>query len=277
MPPEAISPRRPFGASGVSLSAWTFGTMRLHLLGLDGAEAADFLTALYDRGVTSFHVSPEYESHALACAALKGLRRRRPAARLEIVAKIAAPHFEETGFDAARARARVEACRAELDVERIDLVQWLVRHTPNDDRPRLEVLARDGRAAEDAWSALKAEGRVGALAIFPYSDGFLRASLDLPWVDGVVSYLNLEEREAAPYLDRLAAEGRGFAAIRPLNAGRLKGRLREALRFPLAHPAVASVILSASDLAQAEAALEAVASAPVSAAAFHTVEALEPC
>lgn len=252
--------RRAFGRSGVELSAFCFGTMRLLPPRFDLASATALVLDLFDRGVTSFHVSQEYESYALACAALKALRRARPDAVIQIVSKIPVPHFSEDRFDPARAVALIEADRLALGVERIDVVQWMVRHTPNDDAPRLAILARDGGAARDTWEQLKADGRIGALAVFPYSDALLQASLALPWVDGLVTYLNPLELDAAPYLDRLATEGRGFMAIRPLLAGKAaddapfwtdldiapRDRPAFAIAFSLMHPAVAGTILTAS-------------------------------
>ena len=252
--------RRAFGRSGVDLSALCFGTMRLLTPRFDLASATALMLDLFDRGVTSFHVSREYESYPLACAALRALRRARPEAMIEIISKIPVPHFSEDRFDPARAIALIEADRQALDVERIDIVQWMVRHTPNDDAPRLAILTRDGAAAQDTWGQLKADGKISALAMFPYSDAVLRASLALPWIDGLVTYLNPLELDAAPYLDRLATEGRGFMAIRPLLAGKVSNnapfwdgldiappdRPAFAIAFSLMHPAIASTILTAS-------------------------------
>ena len=252
--------RRTFGRTGVTLSAFCFGTMRLLAPRFDLASATALVLDLFERGVTSFHVSQEYESYPLACAALRALRRARPGAEIEIVSKIPVPHFSEDRFDPARAMALIEADRQALGAERIDVVQWMIRHTPNDDAPRLAILARDGEIARDTWNQLRADGRIGALAVFPYSDAMLRASLALTWVDGLVTYLNPLELDAAPYLDRLAAEGRGFMAIRPLLAGKVledapfwnaldvapQDRPAFAIAFSLMHPAVASTILTAS-------------------------------
>jgi aryl-alcohol dehydrogenase-like predicted oxidoreductase len=267
--------RRAFGRSGVELSALCFGTMRLLAPRFDLASATALVLDLHDRGVTSFHVSHEYESYPLACAALRALRRARPGAVLEIVSKIPVPHFSEDRFDPARAVALIEADRRALGVERIDVVQWMVRHTPNDDAPRLAILERDGGAAEDTWEQMKADGRIGALAVFPYSDALLRASLALPWVEGLVTYLNPLELDAAPYLDRLADEGRGFIAIRPLLAGKMTDdaplwnaldiapteRAAFAIAFSLRHPAAASTILTASGPAHLDQAIAAIQNA----------------
>lgn len=266
-------PRRAFGASGVELATVTFGTMRLLASGFDVASATGFLLSLYDAGVTSLHVSAEYESWRLTCEVVRALRKARPNGPLEIVAKHAAPHFDEVGFDPAVARARLDALRLGLGVDRIDVVQWMVRHTPNEDTPRLAVLDRDAAAIEDAWAGMKADGAVGAVTVFPYSAAFLRAALDLPWLDGLIDYLNLLELDAAPFLDALAASGRGFAAIRPLAAGRLADRAKEALRFPLLHPATASLIVTASSPANVATMLRAAQTEP-NAVAFRRAAAL---
>lgn len=269
--------RRTFGRSGVELSTLCFGTMRLLPPRFDLASATALVLDLVDRGVTSFHVSHEYESYPLACAALKALRRARPEATIEIVSKIPVPHFSEDRFDPARAIALIDADRQALGVERIDVVQWMVRHTPNDDAPRLAILARDGAVAEDTWGRLKADGKIGALAVFPYGDAMLQASLALPWVEGLVTYLNPLELEAAPYLDRLASEGRGFIAIRPLLAGKMTedapfwdaldvapdDRSAFAIAFSVMHPATASTILTASSPAHLDRAMRVIQGANI--------------
>ena len=45
----------------------------------------------------------------LRLRAMAALRRARPAAPVELVAKIASPHFDETGFSAERLRERIDA------------------------------------------------------------------------------------------------------------------------------------------------------------------------
>jgi aryl-alcohol dehydrogenase-like predicted oxidoreductase len=276
-----LIPRRRFGQSSVELSALCFGCMRLSPSRFNLKEAVDLLLALFDRGVTSFHSSHEYDTYAFFCTALKELRRLRPGRKIETIVKIGVPHFDETEFSPARFRSLIEAELRNLRVDRVDIVQWLVRHTPNEDAPRLDILRRASSSIHEVWRRLHAEGKVGLLTAFPYSDTFLRASLELPDVAGLVTYLNLIETEAIPYLDGLFASGRGFAAIRPLNAGMLVGgtvetvsALRDifpeieaspdaltlvAFQFPLWHPAVAAVIASISSLGHAEQAIDAIA------------------
>ncbi|HEY3949299.1 aldo/keto reductase [Phenylobacterium sp.] len=260
-----LVPRRSFGAAGVELSALAFGTMRLAPPKFDAGSALALLLHLSDHGVTSFHVSHEYESHPFACEALAALRAARPAAPIELIAKIGAPHFDETGFSGAAFRARIEALLQQLPAGRVDVVQWMVRHTPNEDAPRLAILRRDRDAVAEAAERLKAEGKIGALGMFPYSEPFRAAALCEPFVDGLVDYLNPSELEAAPWLDAVAARGQGFVALRPLFAGALAhdpARVDAALRFPLLHPATAAIVVSLSDVRQADQAIAAAHTAP---------------
>jgi len=253
-------PRRAFGGSGVELSALALGTMRLAAPKFDAESALALLLHLSDHGVTSFHVSHEYDSYPFACDALAALRRARPAAPIELIAKLAAPHFDEAGFSAARLVQRIEALLQRLPAERVDVAQWMVRHTPNDDAPRLAILERDRLAVAEAVARLKAEGKIGAFAVFPYSEPFRRAALAEPFVDGLVDYLNPRELEAAAWLDSLRARGQAFVAMRPLFAGELPRdpvSLDDALRFPLLHPATAAMVVSLSDLRQADQAIAA--------------------
>jgi aryl-alcohol dehydrogenase-like predicted oxidoreductase len=255
-------PRRAFGRSGVELSALAFGTMRLTPPKFDADSAMALLGRLSDHGVTSFHVSHEYDSYPFVCDAMAALRRARPAAPVELIAKIASPHFDESGFSAERLRERIEALLLRLPAERVDVVQWMVRHTPNEDAPRLAILQRDRLAAAEAAERLKAEGKIGAFAVFPYSEPFRRAVLPETFVDGLVDYLNPRELEAVSWLDALQARGQGFVAMRPLFAGEVSrdpASVDAALRFPLLHPATAAMVVSLSDVRQADQAIAAAA------------------
>ncbi|HEY5413102.1 MAG TPA: aldo/keto reductase [Caulobacteraceae bacterium] len=255
-------PRRAFGRAGVGLSALALGTMRLAPPKFDADSALALLLHLADHGVTSFHVSHEYDSFAFVCDALAVLRRARPAARVELIAKLPAPHFDETGFSARRLRTHIEALLQRLPANRVDVVQWMVRHTPNEHAPRLQILQRDRLAVADAAERLKAEGKIGAFAVFPYGEPFRRAVLAEPFVDGLVDYLNPRELETAPWLDRLQARGQGFVAMRPLFAGNLSrdpADIDSALRFPLLHPATAAIVIGLSDTRQADQAIAAAA------------------
>ncbi len=249
----------------MTLSALSLGTMRLAPPKFDADGAMALLLHLSDHGVSSFHVSHEYDSHGFVCAALAALRRARPAAPIELIAKIASPHFDETKFSALRLRDRIEALLRQAPARRVDVLQWMVRHTPNEDGPRLAILRRDREIIAEVAERLTDEGKIGAFATFPYSAPFRAAALDEPFVAGLVDYLNPRELETAASLDRLYSSGKGFAAMRPLFAGGLDRNpdsIAAALRFPLLHPATATIVVSLSNRAQADQAIAEAATPP---------------
>ncbi|MCB9666355.1 MAG: aldo/keto reductase [Alphaproteobacteria bacterium] len=289
--------RRTFG--GVQLSPICLGTMRLDPARLGRDDAVRLLAHLVDHGVDTVHTSHEYASHAYALDVLAAFRRAHPARRLVHVVKLAEPHFEDPfTLDPARLLARLDAAQAELGVDRVDVLQWLLRSKPIEDGPRLALLRDRGRALADALDARVREGRLGAWGVFPYGVPFAEAAVGLPGCAGLVSYLGLAEREHVGQLDALQEAGQAFVAIRPLWGGRLTARgladpqgdhrvrrladaleldgdevAAEALAWPLRHPAVASVMVSLHDTAQADAALRAVEGVRPDPLAFHAVAA----
>ncbi len=271
---------RRFGDTDLETSLVALGTMRWDPARLGSTGARDLLLHLVDRGLTAIHSSREYAFHEFFCSVLRDVRRLRPRWAPVHVVKIGVPHFDESAFDPARLEAIVEQQRRALETDTIHVVQWLLRATPNTDERRLPLLARSRAALEDAWGRLQARGRVRFLASYPYSVPFLERALEVPVVRGLATYLNLEERELVPYLDRMHGEGRGLFAIRPLGAGRLVARgvsrldaeawsevieivgggsrTAAALRFPLLHPATASVVVGISSQSHADELLDAV-------------------
>jgi aryl-alcohol dehydrogenase-like predicted oxidoreductase len=263
--------RRTFGRTGVTLPALCLGSMRFDPKRLDASEGARLIEEAHALGVDAWHSSSEYDTHAHFCASLRVFRRDHPSARVTHLSKIAAPHFEDRGFDPSVLRARVEQQLRELATDTLDVVQWLARSKPVTDALRLPALdeMRDALGAE--VDALRREGKVRAWAAFPYSKPWATAFEAHAVCDGLVTYLNLAETEYAADLDRMAAAGDGFVAIRPLMAGLFghaplddaqrakrsaivaalaregieEGAVTDfALRFPLLHANVASVMLS---------------------------------
>lgn len=272
---------REFGDTGIRLSALCFGSMRLDPNRLSPSDAKTLVLHLLDRGVTTFHSSAEYETHAFFCKTLRAARIDRRTEDIVHISKIAVPHFEEPAFTGKRLREHVDAQLAELGAERLDIVQWLIRSKPIEDGPRLKLLAECAAELAVVWAELQREGKVGALASFPYSASFAASSLRLPTCAGLVTYLNLIELEAVAWLDDMRQNGQGFVAIRPLAAGRIgpdrfssmgiarNDLLRVALQFPLLHPAVASTVLSVSSIQHADAALDALADSPTDVESFR--------
>ena len=271
---------REFGSSGTKLSPVTFGSMRFDPKRIELEAAVDLITYLYNNGVNTFHSSHEYETDSFFCQVMQQFRLRHPAAEIVHIAKIGVPHFDEDKFDSDRLVTLIEKRLKQLATERIDLVQWLVRHQPNDDQHRLPTLRECQPELRATWLKLQKQGKVGALASFPYSLPFAETVLQFPICKGLVTYLNLLELEMTPLLEQMERAGQGYVAIRPLGGGLITTetltqqensnddvqKLAEivsalnipeqdltkfAVQFPLLHPAVASVMVSVTSMKHA--------------------------
>ncbi len=292
---------REFGQSGIKLSPITFGSMRLDSNRIELEAAVELLTYLYDSGVNTFHSSHEYETDSFFCQVMQQFRSRHPGSEIVHIAKIGAPHFDEDKFNSAKLVTLIENRLQQLDTERIDLVQWLVRHQPNDDQNRLPILTECQAELGETWAQLQKQGKVGALASFPYSVPFAEAVLQFPTCGGLVTYLNLLELEMTPFLDEMEHAGQGYVAIRPLGGGlittetlaqkdenttndadKLEGMLtaleipvadltKFAVQFPLLHPAVASVMVSVTSINHAAEIIAAVDGIKSDRTAFNNI------
>ena len=300
---------REFGNSGIYTSPVTFGSMRLNPQRLDLDSAVKLITHLYQGGVNTFHSSHEYETDSFFCQVMEEFRRGHPQAEIVHIAKIGVPHFDENQFAGHKLSTLIEARLKALGTERIDIVQWLVRHQPNEDKYRLAILKECQQELNSTWSRLQQEGKVGVLTSFPYSVPFAKEVLTTPSCQGLVTYLNPLELEMVSFLDEMAEAGQGYVAIRPLYAGLItteqlnqhratsaepaaselkidrqkekicsllhaldlsaKDATRFAIQFPLLHPAVSSVMLSVTSLEHAEQAIKAADSAVINQDVFN--------
>lgn len=272
---------REFGHTGIKLSPITFGSMRLDPNRIEFEAAVKLITYLYESGVNTFHSSHEYETDTFFCRVMQQFRTEHSGAEIVHIAKIGVPHFGETEFNSAKLITLIENHLQQLDTERIDLVQWLVRQQPNDDQHRLPILAECQAELTETWLKLQKQGKVGVLTSFPYSVPFAEAVLQFPTCQGLVTYLNLLELEMTPFLDEMEHVGQGYVAIRPLGGGlittenlaqpiakhtaeihQLEAMMtaleipatevtKFAVQFPLLHPAVASVMVSVTSIEHA--------------------------
>ena len=267
-------PRRSLGASGVTLSPVTFGSMRMELGAFPDSHWLGLFHLLADGGVTAFHSSHEYESYPRFCRIIRDFRRERSGAEIQHIVKLACPGFNDSRFDPRRFRSAIENELRALGTERLDVVQWLVRQTPNTDALRIPALRESLPQFLGEWEELRRAGKVRALTSFPYSLPFADELLQLDLGDGLAAYLNPVELEYADRLDDLSKRAQGFLAIRPMFAGKMSesgfgpGALETlgipsdqvgqfCVSFPLLHPAVTTVIVSMSTLAHAQQNLKA--------------------
>ncbi len=208
---------RRFGASSVELSPLTFGTMRLDERRLDDAACELLIRESLARGVTTFHSSSEYPAFGRFCGLVRHLRAERR--KMQHIVKLAEPHFGDAAFEEGRLRAKVDAYLAALAAPRIDIVQWMWRGDLKQEQERLAGFARQREAIQAAFDALRREGKIGAVATFPYTTGFADAMLSAHFGDGLAVYLNPIEQEMRGQVERAASMGAGVIAIRPLAAG----------------------------------------------------------
>lgn len=229
------------------VSRITLGTMRLQKAG-DAGEAALFLNEAREMGVRSFHCSHEYESFPLFAEAWNSAGLRSTGAT--VVAKIASPPFGGTVFSDREVRDTLEKYRRALKVDRIDIVQWLLRYDLSQDEVRLQILLDSADRIADVFATLKREGLIGSLVAFPYSRPIADELVRAEWIDGLTLYVNPLEREMEGVLDDCASAGKPVLAIRPFAAGRLftetNQGVTDALEYAFGMAAVQTSVVSVS-------------------------------
>ncbi len=266
--------RRRLGSDGPELSQITYGMMRLGALASVG-DAAEHLCRLHDAGIDTHHSSGEYDCYDLYLAALE--RARASGREFRHVVKVAEPGFDHDRFDGSRLTRLLDRRLADLGVDTIHSLQWLVRTPdPQATGPRVALLA--DQAAEIAdWTATQLDaGKIRNLSSFPYSVAFAEAIVESGLVSTATIYLNEVELDYVPLLDLAAA----VIAIRPLAGGELGDRATDPaaspIRFPLLHPAVTTVVASINSAAHVEHAVAAAGDLRSDADAFAAMAASPP-
>ncbi|WP_370236715.1 aldo/keto reductase [Brevundimonas sp.] len=237
--------------AGISLSPLTFGSMRVDRVG-DADAVARLIEQALDLGVTTFHVSSEYATWPLFQDAWRKVQSDPATTR--IIAKVGVPHFGQARFDPQAFADKIDQYRDALNVDRIDVVQWLLRHDLKDEPARLAIFDNQSTDIADCVTGLKTAGTIGAMVSFPYTRGIAERALDHAACDGLALYCNPLELEMSDLFDQAAEREKAVVAIRPFAAGRLFSETaftaRDALAVSLAHPAVATVVASVSSPAR---------------------------
>ena len=115
------------------------GTMRLQDKGLNRSQCLSLFQRAIDSGVDTFHISAEYSSFPLVAAAITALPHQYKS-QLKIMAKIASPHFGEGEFNAEFMELRINYLLDALEIEKIDVVQWMWRDNEISDERRINNL-----------------------------------------------------------------------------------------------------------------------------------------
>ena len=224
--------------------------MRFYDKKLSVNEIAELIDECYDSGIFTHHSSFEYNSYELYTSALRLAHNRT---KINHIVKLAAPHFEEDKFSSKTLIKKVDDQLKSLNIEQIEVLQWLVRSKPINDTDRLGTLENQENEISDCLSRLKQDGKVKSIFSFPYSKIFAKQVMQLEEIDGIISYLNEEEIEYSSY-----ANNNQFIAIRPLLAGKLlskdskskEKRIKECLEFVGQHRRVLSQIVSINNIEQ---------------------------
>jgi hypothetical protein len=229
-----------------------FGTMRMHESSRSAAEWAEFLSAIFDRGIRKLHSSDEYDSFGLLCETLAILARQAPERKFCHMVKLADPSFDDTGFDASRFSTRLDQYRQNLIADHIEDIQWMWRADLKNDTKRIGDARAAMRTIDNGLARLKADGLISRLFCFPYSEAFAEAILQEHCIDGMTIYRNSQEMDYGRFLDQMVQANKICVAIRPFHAGAALAinspSPAEQIKFVLSHPAVEAAILSTSSL-----------------------------
>lgn len=221
---------RTLGSTELDMSEICFGTWRYASPTGNADEQSEAgaraLRRGLDAGINCIHSSHEYGTRWLTGEVLQDHPRR---SELHHIIKVNEPDFGEEEFDRARYRAQIERALSELHTDRIAVVQHLQRgsaqkatvYTDHDDIVRMREFDRDLEAFADESEKLKREGKIAAVASFPYTVGFAWHAIQSGVYDGVVTYFNVLETEWLELFPEIEARGMGVIGIRPLCAGLL--------------------------------------------------------
>ena len=233
----------------LELSNVTLGTMRFYDKALSTKEVVNIIENCYEIGIDTHHSSHEYNSYDLYLDALKNSTCKK---QIKHIVKLSSPHFEDPLlFSSKNLEARVDAELKNLNIEQIDVLQWLVRSKPINDKDRLSILFQQAGDIEECLSNLKQKGKIKRAFSFPYSVPFAKEVLKLKQIDGIISYLNLQEGDYSEF-----ANTTPFIAIRPFLRGTLlqdgnKGqKINECLQYIDSHKKVLTKIVSINSVEQ---------------------------
>jgi predicted oxidoreductase len=237
----------------VSASDITLGTMRMDAGRYTAEQWGQFLIEVHGLGVTSLHVSDEYESWPLFLQSLAAARTASADIGFRFVAKLGEPHFDKPAFDSGRLEGHVEQYCSLLHVDCLDDIQWMWRADLDQDGKRCADFAAQADAIRSSVKKLKQSGMIRRFLCFPYSTAFAELALDLDFVDGLVVYHNARERVYEAHLDQCRTKSKMAHIIRPFFGGATLAadalEPRQQLINALDHPAIETAILSTGNMA----------------------------
>lgn len=244
----------------INTSELTFGSMRFEFD--SDFEAEKLLRESINIGINTFHSSFEYPCHSYFAYIFRKVKKDFPSTHFHHIVKLGEPHFDSNYFNPKRFEKIIDEQLLALNTDRIDIVQWLLRHSPNTNKYRLRILEELYPTFNETIKSLKKSGKIKSIGSHPYTLEFAKKANSLNKIECWITYLNLLEIKWKPLLDK------PFIAIRPLAAGKIiknhqiweylkkhnyfvkNSKLESTLKFPLLHPNVKTIITSIRNLDQ---------------------------
>lgn len=226
--------KRTIGGTDLNVSVVCYGPMRL-AQSHDDPDLQVHTRAMHaaiDCGINFIHSSYEYGVRWMMHDVLSKHPERH---NLLHVIKAPVPDWEDGEFNAVKLEKIVDDALRDLCTDRIAMVQWMWRCRPHDEAHRLPLLEKVHDEVAEAFEKLRAKGKVGHLACFPYFPESAAMAMSHPAEKALIAYYNPLEMEMSPVIDNLNDYGRSFLAIRPLYEGVLTDRYSTHADVPDGH------------------------------------------
>jgi aryl-alcohol dehydrogenase-like predicted oxidoreductase len=221
---EDLMQRRPFGASGmmvsaIGLGAWQLGSYEWD--NTDEGEALEIVQSALDLGCDFFDTAPSYgggRSEELLGKALKGRRHA-----ITLCTKFGRTTARQPQYDVAYLRSSLEDSLKRLQTDYVDI---LVLHSP----PR-ELM--DGTSAPhyEVLEQLKAEGKLRVYGVSVDTQAEIETLLTTTNCGAIEVLFNIFHQEPLPAFQKAVDKGVGLIAKVPLDSGWLSGKYRGGEQF----------------------------------------------
>lgn len=227
-----------------------FGSMRMTEYEYPISYWVDLFSHMYDLGISTHHVSSEYNSYSYYLEAYYKFRETYPEKKINHLVKLAEPHFGSISFNSTQFEQKLNSYCLDLHINTLWGVQWMWRGNLDDENARLVNFSNDFQKIVSSIESLKKSPLFEKIYFFPYTKSFCEAVFELTnnhyfsLFSGMTIYRNLYETEYDNFLDKF----KDNIVIRPLNSGQLSPQIdkRNALKFAMDHENIISAIVSIS-------------------------------
>ncbi len=228
-----------------------FGTMRMSIETNSISNWVELFKQMWDVGITIHHVSSEYDSYNFHLNVLNEFRKIHPECHIDFIVKLAEPHFGSFSFNEELFISHIDKYRKDLNVSTIHSIQWMWRGDINKNEDRLKDFDRDKLLIYQSVEHAKSTQKIKFFHVFPYSIDFAEFAISLDFVDGLIVYRNIIEKEYDDLILRQAKLNKFSYIIRPLAAGKLDFNISKPsdyFKYALDLPSIKGGIISISSV-----------------------------